>query len=272
MKHASNRSLIIVFIFALALFTALRWDITPWVERQVQQAATQAGYQLRYDTLRITGLGVRMDKLHVQKQRDSLQLDTLHITPAWRALMSGILATNINAVWQGNPISATFSRDENVIIIDDLDAVIDASRLDALNIPAKLAGMMHVQGHLSLAQHTGMPQAGELHLTWQQAKAGLAAPEFTLGDYTLSISSADQVTQPWQWRVDGGSGVALSGSGTLTPNGQNPQAWQINGVVDVNIGNANPSLAMMMQSALGQKHAKVRISGSLGTPRTDIVR
>jgi len=271
-QHASNRALILTFLLSLLIFSGIRWDITPWIEQRITQAARQAGYQLYYDSLHISGFTLTLEKVHIQKQQNSIMLDNLHIKPAWSLLITGTPGADIRAVWQGNPISTSLSRQDDMLTLSDIDAVIDANRLEPLKLPVKLSGIMHLQGHLSLQQSTGLPTTGKLNLTWQQAAAGLSQPEIALGDYTASISNTEGQKQPWQWQVSGGSSVALDGSGTLAPQGIAPNMWPISGLVDVRVDKSNPTLSMMMQGALGSDEAKVRISGSLGAPRTDMVR
>ena len=271
-KPLSKRFLIILFFIALPIFIFMRWDSSTWLDAQVQRAASDAGYQLTYTDLDVSGVTVHLQNVHIQQQQNSLDLDSLNISPSLSSLMSGTLGANINASWLGNPISASVSSSDNLLTLTNIDAIIDVSRVQNLNIPAELAGLMHLQGDLVLQQNTGLPQSGKLQLTWNQAKAGLATPEFTLGDYTLNLNSVEDVKQPWQWTIAGGSGVALNGSGTLLPTMPDPKQWLINGLVDTEIDNSNPSLAMMMQSMMGSTKAKFRISGSLGAPRTDIVR
>ncbi len=271
-KPLSKRFLITLFFIALPIFIFMRWDSSIWLDAQVQQAASDAGYQLTYTDLDVSGLTVHLQNVHIQQQQNSLDLDSLEISPSFSTLISGDLGADINASWLGNPISASVSSSDDLLTLTNIDAMIDVSRIQNLNIPAQLAGLMHLQGFVMVWQNTGLPQSGELQLTWNQAKAGLAAPEFTLGDYTLNLNSVEDIKQPWQWTIAGGSGVALNGSGTLLPTMPDPKQWLINGLVDTEIDNANPSLSMMMQSMMGSTKAKFRISGSLGAPRTDIVR
>lgn len=272
-KPFSIRLLVSVFIISLLVFMLLRWDVSSLLRHQIDHAAKQAGYTLIYDDVSVSGLGIALQPITIQQGKAlGIQLDKLLLSPSFAQLTSGNLGLDVNTTWLGNPISATVVQEGDVIQLFNMDAMIDVSRLDGLNIPAQLSGLAHLQGELQLLQSTGQPQSGTLALTWNNAKAGLAAPEFTLGDYQVNINSADDVSQPWQWTIAGGSGVALHGSGTLLPNNSDPKRWAVTGLVDANIDNSNPSLAMMMQGMMGSNQTKLRISGSLGAPRTDIVR
>ncbi len=261
-----------IFILALLVFTAIRWDYSAWTSQHIQQAAKNAGYTITYQDMQIVGLSLDLSQVLIQSKQQSIALDTLHISPAFSRLLTGELAANITLSWQNNPVSFSISQQQGELTFTHIDAVVDVSRIKNLNIPAKLAGIMQVTGELTLNQNTGLPQHGALHITWNQAMAGLTTPEFTLGDYQANINSVDDENQPWRWQIAGGSGVSLEGSGTILPNMPDPKQWLVNGLVEIQIDNSNPSLAMMIQSMMGSQQAKLRISGSLGAPRTDMVR
>jgi len=269
----STRLLIGVFIISLLLFMMLRWDSSSFLRSQIDAAAQQAGYTLIYDDVSLSGLNIVLEHVSIQQgNATNIKLDKLQLSPSLSQLFSGTLALNVSATWLGNPISVSIAQVDNEIQLANIDAMIDVSRLQSLQIPAELSGLVHLQGDLNVQQHTGQPSSGALTLAWNNAQAGLTSPEFTLGDYTLDLNSQEDTTQPWQWTISGGSGVSLNGSGTLLPNNVDPKNWVVSGLVDTTIDNSNPSLAMMMQGMMGSTQAKFRISGSLGAPRTVIVR
>jgi len=269
----STRLLIGVFIISLLLFMMLRWDSSSFLRSQIDAAAQQAGYTLIYDDVSLSGLNIVLEHVSIQQgNATNIKLDKLQLSPSLSQLFSGTLALNVSATWLGNPISVSIAQVDNEIQLANIDAMIDVSRLQSLQIPAELSGLVHLQGDLNVQQHTGQPSSGALTLAWNNAQAGLTSPEFTLGDYTLDLNSQEDTTQPWQWTISGGRGVSLNGSGTLLPNNVDPKNWVVSGLVDTTIDNSNPSLAMMMQGMMGSTQAKFRISGSLGAPRTVIVR
>jgi len=269
----STRLLIGVFIISLLLFMMLRWDSSSFLRSQIDAAAQQAGYTLIYDDVSLSGLNIVLEHVSIQQgNATNIKLDKLQLSPSLSQLFSGTLALNVSATWLGNPISVSIAQVDNEIQLANIDAMVDVSRLQSLQIPAELSGLVHLQGDLNVQQHTGQPSSGALTLAWNNAQAGLTSPEFILGDYTLDLNSQEDTTQPWQWTISGGSGVSLNGSGTLLPNNVDPKNWVVSGLVDTTIDNSNPSLAMMMQGMMGSTQAKFRISGSLGAPRTVIVR
>ncbi|MDX8381569.1 MAG: hypothetical protein R8M14_05600 [Ghiorsea sp.] len=272
-QSLSKRFLITTFLIALPIFILIRWDSTSWFSNKVNQAATQAGVDLKYKHLNVSNLALILTDVVIQQRgKTPIQIEELKLSPSFSALFSASLAAEVDALWLDNPISAQVSSSNNILDISAIDAMLDMSRVKNLNIPAQLSGLVHITGDIKFDQSKNLPQQGLIHATWSQAMAGLAAPEFNLGDYAFDLNSLEDVSQPWQWEISGGSGVALNGTGTVSPTTPLPEQWLINGLVDAKIDQSNPSLSMMMQSMMGSNQAKLKISGSLGAPRTDIVR
>jgi len=255
---------------ALPIFMFMRWDSVGWLSTQIQQTAKDAGYHMAYEKFGFSGLGLNFKHLSVSKANmQTVQLDSFNISFSFSALFSG---ADIETTWQGNPISFTIERDNNLISLSEIEAVMDVSQLQNLNLPAQLSGLVQIEGDIIIAQDTGLPVSGNIHATWNKAMAGLSTPEFTLGDYQIDLHSTEQSEQPWQWKIAGGDGVAIQASGTVLPNHRDAQYWPIQGIVETQVGNTNPSLTMMMQTMMGSNQAKLSLSGSLGAPKMDIVR
>ena len=274
-QPSSNRKLFLIFILVLLIFSLLRWDISPWLSTQVQQAATQAGIDVQYEQVAVSGFGIQFDNLQVSKSNmQSIQFQELRVNLAWDALVSGELGVDIGALWQTNPVSFTVIQQGDSLQINDIDAVVDISRIPQLTaqIPASISGVIEAHGQVRINPNTQKLESGDLEIVWNQAKAGLTQPKFILGDYHIKLYSDEQDNQPWHWDISGGSGVALKGNGTISPQHPDPQWWPINGLMNVKVDQTNPSLAMMMQSMMGTTEASLRISGTLGKPRTEIVR
>jgi len=271
----SKRKLLLVFALALATFSLLRWDMSPWLSTQIQQAAKQAGINVQYDQVSISGFGIQFDNLQINKPNiQPLQFQELQANLAWDVLLAGELGANIETLWQSNPISFTVIQQGDSLQINNISAVVDISRIPQLtaNIPASISGVIEAHGAVRINPNTQKLETGDLEIVWNQAKAGLTQPKFTLGDYHIKLYSDTQENQPWHWDISGGSGVALKGNGTISPQHPDPQWWPINGLMNVKVDQTNPSLAMMMQSMMGTTEASLRISGTLGKPRTEIVR
>ncbi|MCF6208934.1 MAG: hypothetical protein L3J61_06100 [Ghiorsea sp.] len=272
---SSKRKLLLIFTLALAVFSLLRWDISPWLDTQIQQAAKQAGVGVQYEQISVSGLGIQLDNLQVSRPNmQPLQFQELQVNLAWNALLSGEVGANIETLWQTNPISFTVIQQGDSLQINDIAAVVDISRIPQLTaqIPASISGVIEAHGAIRINPNTQKLETGDLEIVWNQAKAGLTQPKFTLGDYHIKLYSDAQENQPWHWDISGGSGVALKGNGTISPQQPDPQWWAISGLLNTKVDQTNPSLAMMMQSMMGTTEASLRISGTLGKPRTEIVR
>jgi len=272
---SSKRTLFFIFILALLVFSLLRWDMSSWLSAQIQQAAKQTGMNIQYEHISVTGFTVQLNQLKISKSNIlSIQVQELKVSLAWDALLSGELGVNIESLWQTNPLSFTIIQQGDRLQIQHIDAVLDISRIPQLttSIPARVSGVVKISGDIRINPNTQQLEGGNLDITWNQAKAGLTQPKFTLGDYQINIFNDQKNNQPWHWDILGGSGVALKGNGTLLPQSPNPQSWPISGLISAKVDQTNPSLAMMVQSMMGTTENSLRISGTLGKPRTEIVR
>ena len=273
--RASNRQLFFIFILSLPVFLLFRWDSSTWLKEKVDAASKESGYGVTYSHISLSGLGVEFQGLSLSKTNTpTLHFDSIAASLSVSHLLSAHLAADIDAVWQGNPVTFTVAQDGEQIVITNIEAVIDLNRVETLkqSVPAQLAGLVEARGEVTINQTTQLPQSLHLNVLWNQAMAGLATPEFTLGDYTAQLDSNEDAGKPWAWNISGGSGVALQGQGSIFPQNPNPNLWGINGSLDVNVSQTNPSLAMMMQTMGGSNPAKVRIFGTLSQPRTDFIR
>jgi len=82
----SKRKLLLIFTFALLVFSLLRWDISPWLATQIQQAAKQAGVNVQYEHLSVSGFTVQLTQLQISKANEmSVQLQELKASLAWDA-------------------------------------------------------------------------------------------------------------------------------------------------------------------------------------------
>jgi len=275
---SSKRFLFILFIVALPIFIFLRWDSSTWLSAQVQQAASEQGYHLNYDSVNLSGLGLYFKNIQVsqisQPNVPPIECEQLGVSLSISNLFSGALAADIDALWETNPISFTAAQQNEFIDITNIEALIDVSRLDkyTANLMAKVSGLVSVQGALSIDPNKQLLHSAHLNSSWAQAMAGLSQPEFTLGDYHFELNSLEDINQPWQWAIKGGSGLGLHGSGTLSPFNPDPQFWHFSGNIDLQADNTNPTLAAMLQAYAGSNQAKVRLTGTFSNPRMDIIR
>ncbi len=271
----SMRFLLGLFIIALPVFILLRWDYSAWLTTEINQAAKNAGITLHYDNVSLSGLGISFKNIQLSTpESPKIQCNELTASLSLSSLFSGSIAADMDILWETNPVSFTVSQNGELIEISAVEAMIDLERLSAYqqNIPARLSGLVSANGVITLNRLTRQVHTGQLEISWHQAMAGLAQPEFTLGDYKLNLNSAETADQPWHWEISGGSGLALDGQGSLSPQHPDPKQWVFSGELAVQVDDTNPALAMMMQTFAGSKQTKLRLSGTLLNPRTDIIR
>ncbi|MDX8388812.1 MAG: DUF3971 domain-containing protein [Ghiorsea sp.] len=274
-RFTSNRFLITLFLLTIPFFIALRWDSSIWLNTQIDQVAKNSGFTVHYDQASISGLGVSFNNLQLSKSNTPpIEIESIHISLSLAELVTGTLGADIQALWLSSPVSFTITQHDGLFDIKHIEAQLDMAKASMFmpNLIAKLSGNAEAQGSLQIAQASQQVQSVNLHLTWQQAMAGLAKPEFSLGDYQAHINSLEDSAQPWNWDITGGSGVALDGKGTMLVNHPNPNFWVLSGEVSVQVDQSNPSLAMMIQAVAGSSQAKVRLSGTLSKPKTVIIR
>jgi len=274
MTPLSNRRLITLFLIALPIFILLRWDFSAWVEQQVQQAASQNQVRLQYDTFNISGLGLTLTNLSVaQAGNKAIKADSLHTSLSLASLFAAKLGVDVEIVWQQNPISCTISQSGDLVAIDNIDAQIKADDLKLLlpNLIAALAGNIELTGNAVVNPITQKAEAININAAWLGAQAGLGTPQFQLGDYQLQLNSDTDPTQPWAWSISGGNSLAIDGKGLLNTQDNDPMRWGLSGQAGLTVDDSNPTLTMMIKTFAGGNKAKMRLSGTLATPRADIL-
>jgi len=265
-QHASLWLLCLVFVLALLLFIAMRWQPEPWLQGQIDRQIQQHGIDLQYQQLAIAGLSVRMQ--HVSIRTSALPapftLDALSISPAWSSLFTGIAAVNVKATLSGQPATAVLAWQDKSIAVHDLKAVFDVGALQTvwkqrMPLPVDIGGQLKISGHIQLDAVSGLPVDGQLDAVWQQASVDLPMFDKPLGDYQLVLKAAAKAPGRWQWLLDGGAAVTLSGSGQLDLSGLVPQQWTVSGRLQVQAAPEAKTIAAM----LGQQAKAFTISGNL---------
>jgi hypothetical protein len=239
-KHASTLQLVLLFVAALALFTLLRWQPESWLRLQIERLVEQAGIELQYDRLQCDGISVALAgvRLRVPGRPESVSLQRVSLRPAWGALLHGAAAVRVAAIGAaagGAPalqIAVTLLPGRERIVLREISARLDAAWLrqllpPQLVLPLAIGGRFMLSGELDLAAADARPQGGELLLQWRQATSALTggAP---LGDYRLTLQGGDAPGR-WQWRLDGGSRLTLSGRGRIDVQAADPRQWRISG-------------------------------------------
>jgi len=265
-QHASIWQLCLVFVLALLLFIAMRWQPEPWLQSKIAQQALQNGIDLQYQQLDIEGFSVRME--HVSIRTAALPapviLDSLSISPAWSSLLTGVAAVDVKARLSGQSVTAVLAWQGKYIALHDLNAEFDVAALQTLwkqrmPLPVQIGGRVKLSGYIQIDAFSGFPADGQLDAVWQQASVDLPVFDKPLGDYQLALKAAAKAPGRWQWSLGGGAAVTLSGSGQLDLSGKSPQQWTINGRVQVQAGSEAKAIA----SLLGNQVKAFAISGNL---------
>jgi len=191
-------------------------------------------------------------------------LDALSISPAWSSLLTGVAAVDVKATLSGQPATAVLAWQDKSIALHDLKAVFDVGALQTvwkqrMPLPVDIGGQLKISGHIQLDAVSGLPVDGQLDAVWQQASVDLPMFDKPLGDYQLVLKAAAKAPGRWQWLLDGGAAVTLSGSGQLDLSGLVPQQWTVSGRLQVQAAPEAKTIAAM----LGQQAKAFTISGNL---------
>ncbi len=267
--HASWQQLLAVFIVALLLFIAMRMQPEPWISAQIDKQTKQHGVNIHYNSLELDGLTLLVDQLTIQSHQlaTPIKLDSLSLSPAWSSLLSGNAGAIIHANWKGQQLSAVVSQQGDIIDIQSLNGALDISTLQPfiakkLPIPVKVSGTAQISGDIQLNAINGHPRLGKIQLLWNKAGVEMPSMKVPLGDYAL-ILQTDDLKRAWQWDINGGDALKLSGKGNLNTSAQNPAAWSINGMIQAQ---ADPK-AVNLSALLGKQNKQFRISGNITQPR-----
>ncbi|PIX54398.1 MAG: hypothetical protein CO188_00310 [Zetaproteobacteria bacterium CG_4_9_14_3_um_filter_54_145] len=265
--HASLWQLIAVFVLALLLLLALRWQPEAWLRGQITTTAAPYGITLDYQQLQTDGLAIRLHDVRISGGRLPMPLlfDTVRLAPSWMSLLQLKPAAHLYLNWQDIAASATVLQHNQFVELADIEVAGSVAALPAmlkLPVPVQLGGELLVSGEIHLDGVSGRPLSGVLNGRWQQATAGLGGSPDPLGDYSVSLNN-DDPTKAWQWQLAGGAGVMLQGHGTLITQSGLPQQWIINGQLSVSGGQSIPhSLKAMLA-----KPMNFDLSGALATLR-----
>lgn len=265
-RHASVWQLCLVFVLALLLFTAMRWQPESWLQHQIDQQARISGIDLRYQTLQVDGLSLRMAHVSIRTAElpEPVTLDSMRISPAWSLLLSGIAAAEVKVTLSGQAAKAVLVRQDKYIDLRDLNAVLDVAALQPLwklhmPVPVDSGGTLKLSGQVQLDALSGLPVEGQLDVVWQQARIDLPVFKKPLGDYQLTLKATANASGIWQWSLGGGTDVMLSGSGQMNLSGKRPQQWTINGRAQLRAAPEARAIAAM----LGTQTKVFAISGKL---------
>jgi len=264
-RHASWWQLCLVFVLALLLFVAMRWQPEAWLQHQIEKQALVHGIELQSKGLYLDGLSFRMEHVSIRSAGlpTPVMLDALNISPVWSSLIRGAAAVDVKAVLSGQSAEAELTWKNEYIVVHDLNAELEVAALEPfwkqrMTLPVDVSGRLTLSGNVQLDAASGRPVEGQLKALWKQASIDLPIFDKPLGNYQLVLNAATR-SGNWQWVLGGGDAVTLSGSGQLDLSAKSPQQWTINGRVQVQAGPEAKTIA----SLLGHQAKTFAISGNL---------
>ena len=268
-KHASWQMLVAVFMIALLLFIALRWQPETWIKSQINKQSERHAVTIHYDSLQLDGFTLHINQLSIQSAQlnSPINLDSLKLAPAWSALFSGHLGANIHINWQGQRLSAIAIQQADIIDIQSLHGDLDIALLqplltNRLPIPIKISGNALINGHIQFNASNGHPLLGKINLNWNRAAVDMPPMHMPLGDYALSLQNND-LKKAWQWELNGGSTLQLAGKGELNTAAADPTLWAMSGTIQLQAD----AKASNLTALLGKQSKHFRISGNIAQPR-----
>ncbi len=256
------------FAVSFLVFFALRWQPQAWLEGwlagQIARQAAQAGVQVSWRDMRLSGAGLALEGLRIGRGGREVLLARLDVSPAWRMLAHGRLAAHLHVHgWNGmdGEAEATLWREGGRIRLEDASLRLKASALDALiaaraPMPVSLDGMIETRGALWLDAASGRPLAGRLEARWHEAAVRISGAMVARGAYRLAASGEKGI---WQWTVKGEGAPELEAQGALNAAVGPPVAWRLSGRAHLRGGEG-------MLGALIGGGAKIEISGTLARP------
>jgi len=268
-SHASWLQLLIIFVIALLLFMTLRWQPEIWIASQINNYAKQHNVSISYKNLEVNGFVVDIEHLSIQTPQLArpINFDTLSLMPAWSSLLRATIGIHTQVIWREQHASATLIKRHDMISIQAFKVDMDVAELQPLltksiPLPVTFSGQIQARGNIQIHASDGRPLHGDITIQWRAATAVMASEQMLLGDYTLMLQT-DNATTPWQWSIDGGSGLTLKGKGTINTAANNPAAWTTHGQLRLQASKETPSLAAM----LGNKAQQFNISGNAFHPQ-----
>ena len=261
--HVSTTKLAILFLIALLLFSAIRWDSESWLRGELDAALAEQQIDLHYEGLQLHWNGLELS--HVQMASPALNkpllLDQLNMSLNFASLLQAQLAANIHSQNDFMAVDALLAQQDDAIQITQIDAICDVHAAQtwlALPALAQLSGHLQINGDLTLNSMTGLPQAGELTAHWLTAAANMMHQAYPLGDYTLQATIKEQ-TMPWN--LVGGKELAANGQGKINMASPNPQSWGLTGEIHIQAQPGNPLAAFLSNSK-----KQLRLSGTIKQP------
>jgi len=257
-----------LFVLALPVFMWSQWSPAVFVQQRL--AAAGLDQVLRFDRIDTTW----RPGLHVQGIQAQLtggvdvHVEDVWLSPAWLQLLQAKPGVYVCGESRRQPFSLTLLSADDGAVLRDIDVAVDSAQLKdhvrdiAMGMDVYPQGMLRLHGGMGVAK-TGVPTWADVRLTWEHAQLAMGAQQVhELGDFSFTLVSSDDA---WRWTLNGGEGLAVSGSGVLQPAGANLESWGVQGSLKVEAEGMIGDMLTMVSG--GAKHATALLSGTLANPR-----
>lgn len=265
-RRWGHGSLVLLFVFSLALFTAGRWHPGSWLDSRVNGLARQAGIGLQYRSLGLHGLALRVDdvSLALPGATAPVRVDRLTVRPAWLGFLTGHSGAQISLLWHGQALHFSVVVHGHKAIVHIPDTRFPASALDplwqqAVALPAVLAGEIRMHGDTSIALADGRPLHGHVELIWDHAGADVMGSRLVLGSYRVQGHGKDG---HWRFTAAGGKQAVLKASASLDATASDVRAWALQARGMLSLRSGSP-----LAGLVGAKPLQFALSGSVASPR-----
>ncbi len=264
-RPLSWRRLVLLFVVALLLFCAMRWDGDRWLKRQLLPRLATHG--IHAAALERVGGRLRLSHVSLDGVRvggAQMVIDRLDLAPVWPSLLRLTPAARVTLRWRQAAVEGDVAQgDDDRLALRGLTLTLPVTMVTPLlpAMPVKLGGAIACHGGMQLLLATLQPEAPDLRCDWRQATAAMGAKPTPLGSYTLTLKGDGD--KAWPWKLHGGDVAKVEGKGTIHPRADVPlPQWPLDGTITVRAGKG--PLAATVGALLGNKpHA---ISGTVAKP------
>lgn len=265
----SGRGVFLAGLFALAVpvFSWVQWSPDGFVRARLLEAGLDDVVSFEHARTTLHP-GLRLEGVSASTPGGlNIRLDDVWLRPAWLQLVQGKLAVHVCGRWREQDMSLTLLSSGDSVALRDIEVALDSALLGAmwnrqimgLNLSPR--GILILRGGADISM-SAAPTWADIRMDWRNAKFSMGETEQSLGDYTLTLNSADG---RWKWSLEGGTELAMSGTGTLQPVGADLRRWGLQGSLTVT-GKDRPGEMLALVSG-GARQATALLSGRLASPR-----
>lgn len=272
-----NWRLIVLFIVALFVFMALRFDAEGFVRGRVDALTAAAGIKFGFGQMQLSGLTLAFRDVSIRSPRvpGPLSLQRLEVSPSLISLLSLKGAMEVEALRHGLQAEAVVSQSGGSIEVQAIRCRGDVAELFTMAAPylhlpfqLDLSGKVELQGDVNLSGSNATPESGAANLVWHDAKGSAMGVEVALGTVQLKLQGGKG---SWEWQLDDAGKGALTGKGAAQMVGPDPARWPLNGSIAIDLAAIDsPTLSALLPKRQGEGMIRLNLGGTFAVPRLDI--